>query len=100
MFLFEGRSYDTLVIKRKPIEKGYKIWVLAQLGYFLSWCFYRKSTIKGKSLCSKLGPYKIPQPRALGENNNSAIVAYLMEYIPQAGYIIYLDNLFTNIKLL
>jgi Transposase IS4 len=42
----------------------------------------------------------MPQPRALGENNNSAVVIYLMEHIPQASYIIYLDNLFTNIKLL
>jgi hypothetical protein len=42
----------------------------------------------------------MPQPKALRENNSSAVVAYLMEYIPQASYIIYLDNLFTNIKLL
>jgi hypothetical protein len=40
----------------------------------------------------------MPQPRALGENNSFVVVVYLMEHIPQAGYIIYLDNLFTNIK--
>jgi hypothetical protein len=42
----------------------------------------------------------MPQPRALGENNSSAVIAYFIEYIPQASYIIYLDNLFTNVKFL
>ncbi|CZR52909.1 uncharacterized protein PAC_02786 [Phialocephala subalpina] len=97
---FEGRSYDTLVIKGKPIEEGYKIWILAQKGYFLTWCFHRKGKIKDNGSRGRLGPWKVPQPKALGENNSSAVVAYLMEQVPHAGYILYLDNLFTNVKLL
>jgi hypothetical protein len=29
MYLFQGRSFDTLIIPNKPIEEGYKIWVIA-----------------------------------------------------------------------
>jgi hypothetical protein len=34
--LFQGRSFDILIIPNKPIEKGYKIWVIAQRGYYLN----------------------------------------------------------------
>ena len=100
MARFEGRSYDTLIIPSKPIDEGYKIWVLAQSGYFLAWCFHRKGKTKAKRRGDHLlGPWKVPQPKALGDNSSSAVVAYLMEYLPHNGYIIYLDNLFTNVKL-
>ena len=36
MSRFQGRSFDTLVIPSKPIPEGYKIWVHADQGYFLS----------------------------------------------------------------
>ncbi|CZR51599.1 uncharacterized protein PAC_01476 [Phialocephala subalpina] len=97
---YEGRSNDTLVISGKSINEGYKIWVLAQLGYFFTWNFHKKGKIKDKRSRGPLGPYKVPQPKELGDNNSSAIVAHLVQQIPQAGYILYLDNLFTNVKLL
>ena len=86
MCRFQGRSYDTLVIPCKPIREGYKIWVLAQKGYFLSWCFHRKGTLKEKSKTGgKKGPWRVNQPRALGDNNSSAVVAHLMASLPGAG---------------
>jgi hypothetical protein len=42
----------------------------------------------------------VPQPKELGANISLVVVAYLIQQIPKAGYILYLDNLFTNIKLL
>lgn len=101
-----GRSYNTLVILNKPIEKGYKLWVLAKLGYSLSWVFHCKGSLSVKDLRRGIfGPYSITQPKDLGKNNFSAVVSYLMDQIPKAGhpkdrYIWYLDNLFINIKLL
>ena len=49
MSRFQGRSLDTLKIPGKPIEQGYKIWVLAQIGYFYDWVFHRKGTKKDVS---------------------------------------------------
>jgi hypothetical protein len=51
-----------------------------------------------KSSCGCLGPYQMPQPRVLGANNSSAVIAYLMQHIPQASYILYLDKLLTYIR--
>lgn len=97
---FQGRSFDTLIIPNKPIEKGYKIWVMAQRGYFLSWVFHRKGKIKDSKKRGPLGPYKVKQPKALGNNNSSAVVAELAERLTTRGHIFYLDNLFTNVRLL
>ncbi len=40
------------------------------------------------------------QPKALGTNNSSAIVAELAKRLFTKGHIFYLNNLFTNVKLL
>jgi len=53
--------------------------VLAQQGYFLAWCFHRKGTIKDKGLRGPKGPWKVKQPKELGDNNSSAVVVYLMK---------------------
>jgi hypothetical protein len=98
--LFEGRSFDILVIPSKPIPEGYKIWVLAEIGYFLAWCWHRKRTKTSNKSRGKLGPYQVPQPKELGANTSSAVVAHLIQQVPKTGYILYLDNLFTNVKLL
>ena len=34
MVRFTGRSTDTVYIPTKPIPVGYKVWVVADLGYF------------------------------------------------------------------
>lgn len=103
MSRFEGRSYDIVTIPGKPIPEGYKIWVLAQQGYFLDWVFHRKGIIKNPiAKGGPRGPWKVTQPRELGDNNSSAVVAHLMASLPNQGkgFLVYLDNLFTNVKLL
>lgn len=99
---FTGRSFDTVVIKNKPIPHAYKVWVEAQWGYFLAWTFHRKGKLKDKSKKggSTLGPYNIPHPKALGDNSSAAVVAYLSSLLSTQGNIYYLDNLFTSTKLL
>jgi hypothetical protein len=100
MYPFQGRSFNILIIPNKPIEEGYKIWVMIQRGYFLSWVFHRKGKIKDSKKRDPLGPYKVKQSKALGNNNSSAIVAELANRLPILGHIFYLNDLFTNIKLL
>lgn len=83
MSRFEGRSYDIVTILGKPIPEGYKIWVLAQQGYFLNWVFHRKGIIKNPiSKGGPRGPWKVTQPRELGDNNSSTVVAHLMASLP------------------
>lgn len=102
MSRFEGRSFDTLKIPGKPIDRGYKVWILAQMGYFWDWVYHRKGTKKNDPARGQLGPWQIHQPRALGANTSSAVVAHMMGRLPNQGkgHVVYLDNLFTNIKLL
>jgi Transposase IS4 len=40
MLPFLGRSNDTVKMANKPISKGFKIWVLADLGYIYIWLWF------------------------------------------------------------
>jgi hypothetical protein len=87
---FQGRSFDILIIPNKSIEEGYKIWVMALRGYFLSWIFHRKEKINDSKKRGPLGPYKVKQPKALG-NNSLAVMAELADRPPISGHIFYFE---------
>jgi hypothetical protein len=101
MVRFQGRSFDTLKIPGKPIDRGYKVWILAQEGFFLDWVFHRKGS-KSRGPDLSRGPWDIARPKELGSNSSSAVCAYLMARLPDQGkgFVVYLDNLFTTTKLL
>jgi Transposase IS4 len=42
MVAFKGRSKDTIKLKNKPINIGYKLWCISDHGYIWSWLFYSK----------------------------------------------------------
>jgi Transposase IS4 len=42
MVAFEGRTKDTVKLKNKPIDIGYKIWCIGDHGYIWSWLFHLK----------------------------------------------------------
>lgn len=89
MTRFTGRSSDIVTIPCKPIATGYKIWVLAQLGYCLSWMFHQKQK----------GPVNIKKvPKGLNKTN--AVVLYLLNQMPKQPYCVWLDNLFTSHNLM
>lgn len=89
MARFNGRSSDIVTIPNKPIATGYKIWVLAQLGYCLSWVFHQKA--KGP-----VGIIRAPK----GLNKTNAVVPYLLNQLPKQPYCVWLDNLFTSHNLM
>lgn len=89
MTRFTGRSSDIVTIPCKPIATGFKIWVLAQLGYSLSWMFHQKQ--KGP-----VGIKKAPK----GLNKTNAVVLHLLNRLPQQPYCVWLDNLFTSHNLM
>ena len=94
---FTGRSKDILTIPSKPTPEGYKIWVIAEMGYVLHWCFYSRGKQGGPVNIGKI-------LKELGTNKTAAVVAYLLDQLPRplAGYTygVFLDNLFTSRKLL
>ncbi|KAG5742566.1 hypothetical protein H9Q72_014563, partial [Fusarium xylarioides] len=40
MIRFTGRSGDTVKMPKKPIKEGFKIWAIAEGGYFLNWLWH------------------------------------------------------------
>jgi hypothetical protein len=66
----------------------------------LAWCFHPKGTIRQKSDSGKLGPWTVKQPKELGDNNSSGVVAHLVGKLPTKRNVVFLDNLSTNVELL
>ena len=78
----------------KPIQQGYKVWALGDHGYIFSWLWYSKARgIEGLGSRSRRNPMADTQ----------TLVISLAKSLPDLtvqDYILYLDNLFTNIPLI
>jgi hypothetical protein len=44
MIPFTGRSKETTVVKNKPTPLGFKIWAIAQHGFFMHWLWHLKAS--------------------------------------------------------
>ena len=78
----------------KPIPVGFKIWVMADDGYFLQWDFHAKGG----------GPVSLDTKEYLDLTPTQAIVAHLLNQLPlpptpNHGYHCFMDNLFLTPKL-
>ncbi|KEY74866.1 hypothetical protein S7711_09810 [Stachybotrys chartarum IBT 7711] len=70
MIGFEGRAYEKTTIPSKPTPTGFKVWVVAQQGYFLQWIWHlprslpasirklREASQHGSQQGSQQGPKK------------------------------------------
>jgi hypothetical protein len=47
MIRYTGRSKETTVVKGKPTPLGFKIWVIAQQGFFIRWLWHIKDAKYG-----------------------------------------------------
>ena len=93
MSQFTGRAKEIITIPPKPIPTGFKAWILADNGYFLSWAWHAKGD--GSQGIGRI-------PRALGRNKTAAVVVYFSGTLPEAPpgtYSVTLDNLFISTKL-
>ncbi|KAJ0126555.1 Phosphatidylinositol 3,4,5-trisphosphate 3-phosphatase and dual-specificity protein phosphatase PTEN [Fusarium oxysporum f. sp. albedinis] len=41
MIQYEGRSHQKTTVQNKPINTGFKVWVVAQKGFFLRWIWHQ-----------------------------------------------------------
>lgn len=100
MVRFTGRSLETTTtIPTKPTPTGYKVWVLAQKGYYIRRLWH----VHGK------GPYGlVPQEQESVTNKGVAeerltltqrVVTTLLAPLPVAIYHVFLDNLFASVRL-
>jgi hypothetical protein len=99
MVPFKGRSKETTLVKNKPTSVGLKVWVIAQLGFFLQWLWHVKAS-----------PYKaivieLPLPKPQGTkgklqttvalSNTQSVVIHLCNLLPKQTYQVFTDNLFS-----
>ncbi|KAH7464233.1 hypothetical protein FOMA001_g17874 [Fusarium oxysporum f. sp. matthiolae] len=100
MVPFKGRSKETTVVKNKPTPVGFKVWVIAQQGFFLRWLWHVKAS-----------PYKaiiveLPLPKPHGKkgklqttvplSNTQSVVVHLRNQLPKQTYHVFTDNLFSS----
>jgi hypothetical protein len=103
MIPFTGRSKETTLVNGKPTPVGFKVWVIAQQGYFLQWLWHMKAS-----------PYKaitaeLPTPQQRGKkgkllteiplSNTQSIVVHLLKRLPPQTYHVFTDNLFSSPQL-
>lgn len=96
---FMGRSTEIVNIPTKPTPEGFKIWVLANEGYVLDWLYHAKG--RGKDG----GPQDMDDfwTKWLGFSQTQAVVLDLLAQNGVAkdhSHIVWLDNLFTSVRLL
>ena len=97
---FTGRAKEITNIPCKKHSICYKIWILADHGYVLLFMFHSKGDGKND------GPYKLdPQWQQKGLSATEGVVCHLAisidpDLLKPNMHIIWLDNLFTKIRLL
>ena len=103
MIRYTGRSLDTTFIRNKPIPLGFKIWVIAQYGFFIHWLWHVKDSPYGIAAIPKKGGKKralVTDDKMIPLNNTQAVIIALYNLLPQGIYHVFLDNLFPSADLL
>jgi hypothetical protein len=98
---FQGRANEKTTIPNKPTPTGFKVWVLAQEGFFYAWNWHKPG--------QQFGPIGVKTPGELGGsingkggNKTQAVLCHLLEKLPNHGHGFHCiaDNLFTSHRLL
>lgn len=100
---FTGRASEIINIPTKPTPEGFKIWILGNQGYVLDLLFHSKGLGKG--------PYDLDMSFVKTDNfsKTEAVVLDLLlqedadsrtRLYPPHEHIVWLDNLFTSVRLL
>ncbi|EMT73705.1 PiggyBac transposable element-derived protein 2, partial [Fusarium odoratissimum] len=82
---YTGNSDSITTIKGKPDPVGFKIWVIAQMGFYVKWLWHIKEDEYGDN------------DDAL--NSTQAVVVGLTKTLPKSTYHVFVDNLFSSTPL-
>jgi len=105
MIRFTGRSKETVTIRTKPTPTGFKIWVVAQAGYFLRWLWATADTAAAATAAAarpRAGRREKPETRKRDIDNPPAltptanVVVALLKLLPTQTYHVFMDNLFSS----
>ncbi|KAF6518400.1 hypothetical protein HZS61_002478 [Fusarium oxysporum f. sp. conglutinans] len=109
MIRYTGRSNETTLAKGKPDPLRFKIWVIAQQGFFIRWLWHIKdakygavgvelppptSSTRGRATAARKMPAIEDKPIAL--NSTQSVVVALANMLPKATYHVFVDNLFSS----
>jgi hypothetical protein len=102
MIAFRGRSNHKVKLKNKPIDEGYKVWMVAQKGYTIIWLWHSKQD--GPEGISKKGvsiPVFFLPPETVHLSPTFAVVLTLARVLrdnwEHQRFHFFLDNLFLNV---
>ncbi|RKK86522.1 hypothetical protein BFJ68_g17134 [Fusarium oxysporum] len=103
MVPFTGRSKETTLVKGKPTPVGFKVWVIAQQGFFLQWLWHVKSSLYTAVIIN------LPMPKPVGKkgklqtkiplSNTQSVVVHLVKRLLPQTYHVFTDNLFSSPQL-
>lgn len=106
MIRFTGRSTETAYVKGKPIPRGFKIWVVAQVGFFIRWLWHLKDAqygaagvTKRKKGSQRQGKAEVTDDKLIPLNNTQGVVVALCNLLPDKIYHAFFDNLFSSADL-
>ncbi|KAJ0131739.1 Uncharacterized protein HZ326_25165 [Fusarium oxysporum f. sp. albedinis] len=103
MVPFTGRSKETTLVKGKPTPVGFKVWVIAQQGFFLRWLWHVKSSPYTAVIVNL--PTAKPQGKKgklrteIPLSNTQSVVVHLVKRLLPQTYHVLTDNLFSSPQL-
>jgi hypothetical protein len=107
MVRYTGRSTATTVVKGKPTPLGFKIWVIAQEGFFIRWLWHFKGSnyhALSRGPRRKRGRPSTQEREAASKEaaaltqlgNTQGVVISLCDMLPKQTYHVFVDNLFST----
>lgn len=95
MIAYTGRSSDTVLMPKKPIPLGFKIWAIAEGGYFLNWLWHSpKKALTRSQLRQQFLAFSSDNSITL--NPTQSVVVFLVSSLPATTYHVFLNNLFSS----
>ena len=106
MIGFEGRAYEKTTVPSKPTPTGFKVWVVAQQGFFWQWIWHTPRSMPAgirrlREALQPQGSQRGKKRKAVADteralNPTQAVVVSLLSRLPGAIYHVFLDNLFSS----
>jgi hypothetical protein len=109
MVRYTGKCDTKTTVKGKPDPVGFKIWVIAQQGFFLQWLWHIRDATYGtvgidhppkksstRSRAKVVGKELATEEKPVALNPTQAVVIALANLLPKATYHVFIDNLFSS----
>jgi hypothetical protein len=117
---YTGRSNATTVVHGKPDPIGFKVWVIAQQGFFIRWLWHIKDAKygavgveippsksstrgrggqrggRGRGARKVTGKRPGAEDKPVAMNSTQSVVIALANMLPKATYHVFVDNLFLS----